>query len=160
MMYPIEPEDDYLCPSIDWDELYTEETFGDRLKLFYNQFRSNTRPLLDEALFRESVGGLVLLAEPCPWHCGVVGEASAKPDGRLSPTAEGASLQENRDGVVTGLEILCGSEIIYKRLVQKNQKIGNEIRWIWPETVMQFKIGFYNPDWFGRVFPLREYWLK
>jgi hypothetical protein len=128
MMYPIEPEDDYLCPSIDWDELYTEETFGDRLKLFYNQFRSNTRPLLDEALFRESVGG--------------------------------ASLQENRDGVVTGLEILCGSEIIYKRLVQKNQKIGNEIRWIWPETVTQFRIGFCNPDWFGRVFQLREYWLK
>jgi hypothetical protein len=128
MMYPIEPEDDYLCPSLDWDDFYTEETFGDRLKLFYNQFRSNTRPLLDAALFRESVGG--------------------------------ASLQENRDGVVSGLEILCGSEIIYKRLVQKNQKIGNEIRWIWPETVTQFRIGFYNPDWFGRVFQLREYWLK
>jgi hypothetical protein len=128
MMYPIEPEDDYLCPPLDWDDFYTEETFGDRLKLFYNQFRSNTRPLLDDSLFRESVGG--------------------------------ASGQENRDGLVTGLEILCSSEIIYKRLVQKNQKIGNEIRWIWPETVTQFKIGFHNPDWFGRVFQLREYWLK
>jgi hypothetical protein len=128
MMYPIEPEDDYLCPPLDWDDFYTEETFGDRLKLFYNQFRSNTRPLLDDSLFRESVGG--------------------------------ASGQGNRDGLVTGLEILCSSEIIYKRLVQKNQKIGNEIRWIWPETVTQFKIGFYNPDWFGRVFQLREYWLK
>jgi hypothetical protein len=128
MMYPIEPEDDYLCPPLDWDEFYTEETFGDRLKLFYNQFRSNTRPLLDDALFRESAGGV--------------------------------SLQENRDGVVTGLEILCGSEIIYKRLVQKNQKIGNEIRWIWPETVTQFKIGFYNPTWFGQIFQLRDYCLK
>jgi hypothetical protein len=120
MMYPIEPEDDYLCAPLDWDEFYTEETFGDRLKLFYNQFRSNTRPLLDDSLFRESV----------------------------------------RDGVVTGLEILCGSEIVYKRLVQKNQKIGNEIRWIWPETVTQFRIGFYNPAWVGRAFQLRDYWLK
>jgi hypothetical protein len=143
MMYPIEPEDDYLCPPLDWDEFYTEETFGDRLKLFYNQFRSNTRPLLDEALFRESIGGLVLSE--------VVGGTSA---------LAGSSLQENRDGVVTGLEILCGSEIIYKRLVQKNQKIGNEIRWIWPETVTQFRIGFYNPAWFGRTFQLRDYWLK
>ncbi len=124
-MYPIEPEDDYLCPPLDWDEFYTEETFGDRLKLFYNQFKSNTRPLLDRALFRESV--------------------------------EGASLEENRDGVVTGLEILCSSEIIYKRLVQKNQKIGNEIRWIWPDTVTQFKIGFYTPAWFGQSFQLRDY---
>ncbi len=120
MMYPIEPEDDYLCPSLDWDDFYTEETFGDRLKLFYNQFKSNTRPLLDDSLFRES----------------------------------------ERDGVVTGLEILCGSEIIYKRLVQKNQKIGNEIRWIWPETVTQFKIGFCNPGWFGQSFQLRDYCLK
>jgi hypothetical protein len=125
MMYPIEPEDDYLCPPLDWDEFYTEETFGDRLKLFYNQFKSNTRPLLDRALFRESFGG--------------------------------ASLDENRDGVVTGLEILCDSEIIYKRLVQKNQKIGNEIRWIWPDTVTQFKIGFYTPAWFGESFQLRDY---
>jgi hypothetical protein len=148
MMYPIEPEDDYLCPPLDWDEFYTEETFGDRLKLFYNQFRSNTRPLLDDALFRESVGGLVLLAKPCLGHC----EASA--------LAEEVSLQENRAGVVTGLEILCGSEIIYKRLVQKNQKIGNEIRWIWPETVTQFTIGFYNPAWFGQIFQLRDYCLK
>ncbi len=128
MMYPIEPEDDYLCPPLDWDEFYTEETFGDRLKLFYNQFRSNTRPLLDDSLFRESVGG--------------------------------ASLQKNRDGVVTGLEILCSSEIIYKRLVQKNQKIANEIRWIWPETVTQFTIGFYRPAWFGQIFQLRDCWLK
>jgi hypothetical protein len=152
MMYPIEPEDDYLCPPLDWDEFYTEETFGDRLKLFYNQFRSNTRPLLDDALFRESIGGLVLLAKPCPWHCEAVGVASA--------LAEVGSMQKNQDGVVTGLEILCGSEIIYKRLVQKNQKIGNEIRWIWPETVTQFTIGFYNPDWFGQIFQLRDYCLK
>jgi hypothetical protein len=144
MMYPIEPEDDYLCPPLDWDEFYPEETFGDRLKLFYNQFRSNTRPLLDGALFRESVG--------------VVRLRNAK--GKATPAPQVASLQEDRDGVVTGLEILCSSEIIYKRLVQKNQKIGNEIRWIWPETVTQFKIGFHNPDWFGRVFQLREYWLK
>ena len=128
MMYPIEPEDDYLCTPLDWDEFYPEDTFGDRLKLFYNQFRSNTRPLLDDSLFRESVGG--------------------------SPG------QENPDGVVTGLEILCNSEIIYKRLVQKNQKIGNEIRWIWPESVTQFTIGFYNPAWFGRIFQLPDYWLK
>jgi hypothetical protein len=120
MMYPIEPEDDYLCPPLDWDEFYTEETFGDRLKLFYNQFNSSTRPLLDDSLFRESV----------------------------------------QNDLVTGLEILCGSEIIYKRLVQKNQKIGNEIRWIWPETVRQFSIGFHAPTWSGQIFPLQSYLLK
>lgn len=130
MMYPIEPEDDYLCPPLDWDDFYTEETFGDRLKLFYNQFKSNTRPLLDDSLFRESID---------------IGDNI--PSGRTV-------WEEHRDGVVTGLEILCGSEIIYKRLVQKNQKIGNEIRWIWPETVTQFKIGFHNPDWFGQIFQL------
>jgi hypothetical protein len=119
-MYPIEPEDDYLCPPLDWDEFYTEETFGDRLKLFYNQFNSSARALLDESLFRESV----------------------------------------QNDLVTGLEILCGSEIIYKRLVQKNQKIGNEIRWIWPETVLQFSIGFYTPTWSGQIFPLQSYLLK
>jgi hypothetical protein len=152
MMYPIEPEDDYLCPPLDWDEFYTEETFGDRLKLFYNQFRSNTRPLLDDSLFRESIGGLVLLAKPRLGNCETVGVASA--------LTEGASGQDHRDGVVTGLEILCGSEIIYKRLLQKNQKIGNEIRWIWPETVTQFTIGFHNPTWFGQIFKLRDYSLK
>jgi hypothetical protein len=144
MMYPIEPEDDYFCPPLDCDDFYAEETFGDRLKLFYNQFRSNTRPLLDDSLFRESIG--VGISQP-------LGTAALFAE-HLPPQ------KENRDGVVTGLEILCGSEIIYKRLVQKNQKIANEIRWIWPETVTQFRIGFYNPAWFGRVFQLRDYWLK
>jgi hypothetical protein len=160
-MHSLEPEEeDYLfCPSLDWDDVYPEETFGDRLRLFYSQFNSSTRALLDASLFRE------------------VAEKSS----------------------VTGLEILCKNSIIYKRLTQKHQKIGNEIRWIWPETVNRFEIlvpyrqrrgcangkrlpvpngivgspdsrlsptqsgsanGRHSPDWCGRMFQLPEYWLK
>jgi hypothetical protein len=117
MMYPIEPEDDYLCSPLDWDEFYTEETFGDRLKLFYDQFNSSARPLLDRSLFRE--------------------------------------IEAN--GAVTELQILCSSEIVYKRLAQKHQKIGNEIRWIWPETITNFSIGFMDESWTGQFFELENY---
>ena len=121
-MHSIEPEeDDYLfCPSLDWDDLYIEETFGDRLRLFYGQFNSSTRALLDDALFRETKANFA----------------------------------------ITGLEILCKNNIIHKRLIQKHQKIGNEIRWIWPETVSQFTIGIHIPDWDGQIFQLSDYWLK
>jgi hypothetical protein len=116
-MHYLEPEEeDYLfCPALDWDELYAEETFGDRLRLFYSQFNSSTRALLDDALFRE-----------------------------VAPSS-----------LVTGLEILCPNQIIYKRLLQKHQKIGNEMRWIWPETVSQFEIGIYTPEWECQTFQLR-----
>jgi hypothetical protein len=112
-MHPLEPEEeDYLfCPFLDWDGFFPEETFGDRLQLFYRQFNSSTRALLDDSLFREKT------------------EAS----------------------IVTGLEILCKNHIIYRRLVQKHQKIANEIRWIWPETVVQFSIGVHTPDWYGQT---------
>lgn len=120
-MYPLEPEEeDYLCLHPDWDGLFTEETFGDRLRLFYNQFNSSVRALLDECLFRE--------------------------------------LEEN--GTVKGLEILCSNEIICRRLSQKHQKIGNEIRWIWPETVTKFAIGVDLPSCHGQTFELQDYWLK
>lgn len=116
-MNSLEPEEeDYLfCPSLDWDDLYTEETFGDRLRLFYSQFDSSTRALLDDALFRET----------------------------------------EETYLVTGLEILCANQIIYKRLIQKHQKISNQIRWIWPETVSQLAIGMYSPHWYGQTFKLR-----
>jgi hypothetical protein len=123
-MHPLEPEEeDYLfCPSFDWDGLYPEETFGDRLRLFYGQFNSSTRALLDDSLFRE--------------------------------------LEQN--SIVIGLEILCKSRIICKRLTQKHQKIANEIRWIWPETVSQFTIlvprdsnhEITSPDWSVQMFQL------
>jgi hypothetical protein len=121
-MHPLEPEEeDYLfCPFLDWDGLYTEETFGDRLRLFYRQFNSSTRALLDDSLFRE--------------------------------TAESGSVCARDYSKVTGLEILCKNHIIYKRLIQRHQKIANEIRWIWPETVIQFSIGIYTPDWCGQTF--------
>ena len=113
-MHPLEPEEeDYLfCPFLDWDGLYTEETFGDRLQLFYRQFNSSTRVLLDRALFRE--------------------------------TAE--------NSISIGVEILCKNQIVYKRLIQKHQKIANEISWIWPETVVQFSIGLYTADWYKQTF--------
>jgi hypothetical protein len=115
-MHYLEPEEeDYLfCPSFDWDDLYPEETFGDRLRLFYNQFNSSTRALLGDSLFRET------------------------------------QVLSN----ITSLEILCGNNIIYKRLIQKHQKIGNEIRWIWPETVTQFSIGVREPEWCEQIFQL------
>jgi hypothetical protein len=50
---------------------------------------------------------------------------------------------------------LCENQIVYKRLIQKHQKIGNEIRWIWPETVTQFSIGFSKPDIYWQVFSLK-----
>jgi hypothetical protein len=116
-MHSLEPEEeDYLfCPSFDWDDLYPEDTFGDRLRLFYNQFNSGTRALLSNSLFRETT--------------------------ELSQ--------------VNSLEILCENQIVYKRLIQKHQKIGNEIRWIWPETVTQFSIGFSKPDICWQVFSLK-----
>jgi hypothetical protein len=122
-MHFLEPEEeDLFCPSLNWDDLYTEETFGDRLRLFYNQFNSSTRALLDNSLFRE--------------------------------------IEQN--SIVISLEILCENQIIYKRLSQKHQKIGNEIRWIWPETVTQFTIlgpqdrnnEIENADWCSQVFDL------
>jgi hypothetical protein len=115
-MHSLEPEEeDFLfCPSLEWDDLYPEETFGDRLRLFYNQFNSSTRALLDDSLFRE--------------------------------------VESN--SIIISLEILCSNQIICKRLSQKYQKIGNEIRWIWPDTVTQFEIGTKSPDWCGQVFKL------
>jgi hypothetical protein len=121
-MHYLEPEEEdyYFCLPLDWDGVYKEETFGDRLLLFYEQFNSSTRALLDESLFREV----------------------------------------SQSMTVTGLQILCKNEIIHKRLIQKYQKIGNEIRWIWPETLTQFEIGIQTPDWCGQVFRLQDYWLK
>jgi hypothetical protein len=117
-MYPLEPEeDDFLCLPLDWDGLYAEETFGDRLRLFYDQFSSSTRALLDDVLFRE--------------------------------------IEEKQ--LITGLEISCPNLIIYRRLVQKRQKISNEIRWIWPETVKQFSVGIHSPEWCGQVFKIDSY---
>jgi hypothetical protein len=115
-MHSLEPEEEdfLLCPSCDGEDLYPEETFGDRLRLFYNQFNSSTRALLDDALFRET----------------------------------------ESKSIVTSLEILCANQIIHKRLTQKHQKIRNEIRWIWPETVTQFEIGVCDPDWCAQVFKL------
>jgi hypothetical protein len=115
-MYYLEPEEeDYLLDlSFDWDGMYKEETFGDRLRLFYARFNSSTRALLDDSLFRE-------VKDP---------------------------------NTITGLEILCKNAIIYKRLVQKHQKIGNEIRWIWPESVTSISIGIHQPDWSGKSFKL------
>ncbi len=120
-MHFLEPEEeDYFLLPLDWDGVYKEETFGDRLLLFYRQFNSSTRALLDDALFREVIAG----------------------------------------GTVTSLQILCKNEIVHKRLVQKHQKIGNELRWIWPESLRQFEIGIQMPQWCAQKFELAEYGRK
>ena len=96
--YPFEPEEENLLDAA--EDVYPEETFGDRLRLFYAQFSSSTRSLLSDSLFREIQGG-----------------------GRLQ-----------------GLEILCPNETIQRRLLNKQQKICNEVRWIWPDSMTRVEI--------------------
>jgi hypothetical protein len=98
--YPFEPEDDDSLSQLEQEqeEIYPEETFGSRLKLFYEQFSTSTKALLSDSLFRE--------------------------------------VADNE--VIFRLEILCPNEIVHRRLTQKSQKISNEMRWIWPESMQQF----------------------
>jgi hypothetical protein len=53
LSYPFEPEEDDFLGQLDLEDIYPEETFGDRLRLFYAQFSSGTRSLLSDSLFRE-----------------------------------------------------------------------------------------------------------
>jgi hypothetical protein len=96
--YPFEPEEEDLLnePA----DVYPEETFGDRLRLFYAQFSSSTRSLLSDSLFREI-------------------QASGK---------------------LQGLEIVCRNETVQRRLLNKQQKICNEVRWIWPDSMTRVEI--------------------
>jgi hypothetical protein len=96
--YPFEPEEEDLLnePA----DVYPEETFGDRLRLFYAQFSSSTRSLLSDSLFREI-------------------QASGK---------------------LQGLEIVCPNETVQRRLLNKQQKICNEVRWIWPDSMTRVEI--------------------
>jgi hypothetical protein len=96
--YPLEPEEENLLDEP--ENVYPEETFGDRLRLFYAQFSSSTRSLLSDSLFREIQTG----------------------------------------GKLQGLEILCPNETIQRRLLNKQQKICNEVRWIWPDSMMRVEI--------------------
>ena len=95
---PFDPEEDDVLGQI--EDCYPEETFGDRLQLFYSQFAAGTRSLLSDSLFREL------------W---------VKPG-------------------VERLEILCPNQIVQRRLIQKRQKITNEVRWIWPETMVEVSL--------------------
>jgi hypothetical protein len=96
--YSFEPEEDDLLGQL--EEVYLEETFGGRLRLFYAQFSSGTRSLLSDSLFREIQTG----------------------------------------GMIAGLEILCPNRIVHRRLLQKQQKICNEVRWIWPDSMIRVAI--------------------
>lgn len=98
LSYPFEPEEEDLLnePA----DVYPEETFGDRLRLFYAQFSSSTRSLLSDSLFREIQTG----------------------------------------GKLQGLEIVCRNETIQRRLLNKQQKICNEVRWIWPDSMTRVEI--------------------
>jgi hypothetical protein len=120
---PFDSEEDDVLGQLDYEEYYPEETFGDRLRLFYDQFDGATRALLGEALFRET------------------------PDG-LRPAFGHRAVQH--------LEILCPNAIIYRRLVQKRQKIANEIRWIWPETMTEVWIGISRQPEIATVFALNS----
>jgi hypothetical protein len=99
---PFEPEEEDFLGQLEQEEdVYPEETFGDRLRLFYTQFGSSTRSLLSDSLFREI---------------------------------------QTAAGVLNGLEILCPNEIIQRRLLNKQQKICNEVRWIWPDSMVRVEI--------------------
>ncbi len=115
-MHPFEPEEEDLLSQLEQDEVYAEETFGSRLKLFYEQFSTGTRALLSDSLFRE--------------------------------------VAEN--GVIYRLEIWCPNEIVYRRLAQKNHKISNEMRWIWPETMRQFSFLIEELPLTVRTFSFRK----
>jgi hypothetical protein len=96
--YFFEPEEENILDEP--EDVYPEETFGDRLRLFYRQFSSSTRSLLSDSLFREIQIG----------------------------------------GDLQGLEILCPNETIQRRLINKQQKICNEVRWIWPDSMTRVEI--------------------
>jgi hypothetical protein len=96
--YPFEPEEENLLDEP--EDVYPEETFGDRLRLFYAQFSSGTRSLLSDSLFREIQTG----------------------------------------GKLQGLEIVCPNTTIQRRLLHKQQKICNEVRWIWPDSMTRVEI--------------------
>jgi hypothetical protein len=98
LSYPFEPEEEDLLnePA----DVYPEETFGDRLRLFYAQFSSSTRSLLSDSLFRE--------------------------------------IQVS--GKLQGLEIVCRNETVQRRLLNKQQKICNEVCWIWPDSMTRVEI--------------------
>jgi hypothetical protein len=101
LSHPFEPEEDDFLGQLDQEDIYLEETFGDRLRLFYTQFSSGTRSLLSDSLFREI---------------------------------------QTVDGILQGLEILCPNETVQRRLFQKQQKICNEVRWIWPDSMNRVEI--------------------
>ena len=96
--YPFEPEEENFFDEP--ENVYPEETFGDRLRLFYAQFSSGTRSLLSDSLFREIQTG----------------------------------------GKLQGLEIVCPNATIQRRLLHKQQKICNEVRWIWPDSMTRVEI--------------------
>lgn len=117
MNYFESEEEDYLS-QLEQEEIYHEETFGSRLKLFYEQFSTGTKALLSDSLFREVA----------------------------------------KNEAVFRLEILCPNKIVYKRLAQKNRKISNEIRWIWPDTMRQFSFLLEESPLTISTFSLRGQW--
>ena len=111
-MYPLNPEeDDFLVPGH-----HQNQSFGERLRQFHNEFDSSIRAILRDCLFRE-----------------------VKEQDTLT------------------LQILCPNQAVQKRLIQKRQKIGNEIRWIWPENVDQFALCLDKDGLQCRVFSLKNY---
>ncbi len=62
----------------------------------------------------------------------------------------------NEEGTIV-LQILCPNQAVQKRLIQKRQKIGNNIRSIWPNIVNHFALCVQNDGLHCRVFPLDSY---
>ena len=58
------------------------------------------------------------------------------------------------------LQILCPNEVVQKRLIQKRQKIGNEIRWIWVEAVDQFALCVEKDGLKCQVYSLKNYLIS
>jgi hypothetical protein len=115
--YSFEPEEEDFLGQLDQEDVYPEETFGDRLRLFYAQFNSATRSLLSDSLFREI---------------------------------------QTQHGVLQGLEILCPNEIIQRRLLCKQQKICNEVCWIWPDSMNRVEIWVHRSPATRQTLTLRS----
>lgn len=67
---------------------------------------------------------------------------------------------EDDDATVT-LQILCPNQAVQKRLIQKRQKIGNEIRWIWLGNVDKFALCVeYGGELQSRTYSIESYFVQ
>ncbi|MBD1834187.1 hypothetical protein H6F74_03345 [Trichocoleus sp. FACHB-90] len=68
--------------------------------------------------------------------------------------------REIEEGGVVTFQILCPNEAVQKRLIQKKQKIGNTVRWIWLQKIDRLAICVDNGGLQCQVFSLQKYLIE